>query len=225
MALSPAQIYALARDAGFDRPHAVTMTAIALAESGGNPGATNITSREESYGLWQINVKANTDFRGQNLLDPRTNAKAAKVIYDRQGYGAWSVFTTTDPKRSYTRYLGDALSASGQSETSIADYLRGIPVAARTLAGVAGDVAGAVPGQAAEMTGIPGIARALGQGVELATKAGNWLTNPQNLVRVVYVFVGAQLILVGLFLVAAPTILKTVAPTGRAAKVARRIAT
>ena len=53
--LPPEAIYAAARQAGFSPDQAVTMTAIALAESGGNPGAHN-PNGEDSRGLWQINM-------------------------------------------------------------------------------------------------------------------------------------------------------------------------
>ena len=53
--LGAEEIYAVARQAGFSPDQAVTMTAIALAESGGNPGAHN-PNGEDSRGLWQINM-------------------------------------------------------------------------------------------------------------------------------------------------------------------------
>lgn len=90
--LTPAQIYALARAAGFPPVVAVTMTAIALRESSGNPNAfnANAATGDRSYGLWQINM-----FQGlaaerlklfglahaEQLLDPATNAHAAFVLW------------------------------------------------------------------------------------------------------------------------------------------------
>lgn len=213
MALSPRQIYAVARDAGFPTGTAVTMTAIALAESGGDPNAHN-TSGEDSRGLWQINVAANTDLRGMNLFDPRTNAKAAKIIYDRQGLRAWSVFKSG----AYQQHMGAAMQASSQTEgTSIGDVLRSLPVAARTLAGIAPDIAGAAVGQ------LPGadVAGSVGQAVGLAAKAGTWLSNPQNWVRIVYVWVGGMLVIGALVMLAAPTLLNVAG--GPTAKIAKRV--
>lgn len=90
--MTAAQIYALARAAGFPPVIAVTMTAIALRESGGDPNAFNGDAKtgDRSYGLWQINM-----FQGlaaerlklfglahaEQLLDPATNAHAAFVLW------------------------------------------------------------------------------------------------------------------------------------------------
>jgi hypothetical protein len=62
------------------------MAAIAMRESAGCPGATNLSSTEQSYGLWQINVNANpVSYLGlsdpSQLLDPQTNAQAAYQIW------------------------------------------------------------------------------------------------------------------------------------------------
>lgn len=104
--LDDKQIYQLARVAGFSQGEAKTMTAIAIAESSGNPRATadtrgrtdlpKGTSQEYSLGLWQVNALANSDLiEGQKpdvLYNPLINAQAAKKIYDRQGFNAWSVY-------------------------------------------------------------------------------------------------------------------------------------
>ena len=104
--MSDVDIYIAARQAGFNKGQARTMTAIAIAESSGDPrstadtrGRTNLpagTHPEYSLGLWQINVLANGDILNgadpTSLYDPVTNAKAAKAIYDRQGFNAWSTY-------------------------------------------------------------------------------------------------------------------------------------
>lgn len=90
--MTAAQIYALARAAGFPPVVAVTMTAIALRESAGKADAFNgnASTGDRSYGLWQINM-----FQGlaaerlklfglahaEQLLDPATNAHAAFVLW------------------------------------------------------------------------------------------------------------------------------------------------
>src|ERR1700759_3932902 len=82
--LSVLQIYEVAREAGFDHQQAITFTAIAMAESRGDPLA-HATHGEDSRGLWQINVnpsvRANTF---GDLYDPLTNARAA---YELSGHG------------------------------------------------------------------------------------------------------------------------------------------
>lgn len=50
---------------------------IMLEESGGNPAARNISAKEESVGLFQINLKAHPEYRKLDLTDPVTNAEIA----------------------------------------------------------------------------------------------------------------------------------------------------
>jgi cell wall-associated NlpC family hydrolase len=97
-----AQIYAYARAAGFDPDQAVTMTAIALAESGGRSGALN-TDNEDSRGLWQINVEANGELVDDlDLFSPRDNAIAAfRVSQQGRDISPW----TTTHGGSRARYM------------------------------------------------------------------------------------------------------------------------
>ena len=89
--VSPADIYVLARWGGFSRDQAVTMTAIALAESGGNSTAHN-TAGEDSRGLWQINVQAHPWAATMNLFDPLQNAHAAyRVSNNGRNMSPWTV--------------------------------------------------------------------------------------------------------------------------------------
>ena len=66
---SAREIYRFARMAGFSPDQSATMTAVALAESGGNSGAHN-SSGEDSRGLWQINAAAHPNLRSVDLYDP-----------------------------------------------------------------------------------------------------------------------------------------------------------
>jgi hypothetical protein len=87
-----AQVAALAESVGLP---GVTFAQIAKGESGFNPRAVgNDPGGTKGLGLWQITTKFNDDiiarFGGVNaMFDPRTNALAAKAIYDRQGIKAW----------------------------------------------------------------------------------------------------------------------------------------
>src|SRR4051812_10198148 len=90
--LSAVEIYRFARMAGFSPDQAVTMTAVALAESGGKTSAHN-PNGENSQGLWQINVAAHRNLAGQNLYDPLVNAQAAYRV--SQGGKDISPWTTT----------------------------------------------------------------------------------------------------------------------------------
>lgn len=89
--LSMDQIYSIARNAGFPSGTAVTMTAIAMRESSGCPTAHNPGNppgAEDSYGLWQINVKGNPaliqamGIQPTDLYDPTVNAAAAYRLWN-----------------------------------------------------------------------------------------------------------------------------------------------
>jgi cell wall-associated NlpC family hydrolase len=106
------QIYGFARRAGFNPDEAATMTAIALAESGGNSRAHNPRG-EDSRGLWQINGRAHPDLVARfNLFDPQDNAKAAFLV-SRKGedISPWTVTHGGNGAR-YLRYKEEAQNAA-----------------------------------------------------------------------------------------------------------------
>lgn len=87
--LTPEQIYTVAL-AHFPPPEAVDLTAITLRESGGCPTAHytgNPVGAEDSWGLTQINVKANPSILTRlgitpaALTDPDTNMAAAALLW------------------------------------------------------------------------------------------------------------------------------------------------
>ncbi|EIV92975.1 NlpC/P60 family protein [Frankia sp. QA3] len=96
-----AQIYAYARAAGFAPDQAVTMTAVALAESGGN-GTAHATRGEDSRGLWQINMNAHRQWSHLDAYDPAVNARLAYEV--SRGGRDISPWTTTHGE-SDARYL------------------------------------------------------------------------------------------------------------------------
>jgi hypothetical protein len=73
---------------------AAVMASIALAESSGNPKATNFnTNATEDRGLWQVNSGAWPQFNPPyDLFDPDQNAKAALEVFEQQGLTAWSTW-------------------------------------------------------------------------------------------------------------------------------------
>lgn len=108
------EIYVFARSAGFSSDQAVTMTAIALAESGGNPDAHNAVN-EDSRGLWQINLEAwgEADWaQGLDLSDPRNNALAAWHASD--GGNTITPWTVTHSERGarYREFVDEARAAA-----------------------------------------------------------------------------------------------------------------
>lgn len=109
---SAEQIYGFARRAGFTPDEAATMTAIALAESGGNSRAHN-PHGEDSRGLWQINGRAHPDLLAKyDLYDPLQNAKAAYAV-SRHGddISPWTVTHGGNSAR-YLRYRQEAQDAA-----------------------------------------------------------------------------------------------------------------
>jgi cell wall-associated NlpC family hydrolase len=108
---SAREIYRFARIAGFSPDESVTMTAIALAESGGDSRAHN-SSGEDSRGLWQINVSAHGDWAARrNLYDPVENAKAAfRVSGGGRDVSPWT--TTHGGHAPYLAYRTEAQEAA-----------------------------------------------------------------------------------------------------------------
>ncbi|WP_261569923.1 NlpC/P60 family protein [Frankia gtarii] len=116
---SAAAIYGYARAAGFTPDQAVTMTAIALAESGGNGGA-HATRGEDSRGLWQINMDAHRQWTGLDAYDPAVNARLAYEV-SRSGRDV-SPWTTTHGQHDarYLEYRAQAERAAIQAGESAA---------------------------------------------------------------------------------------------------------
>src|SRR3954470_2765126 len=112
---------------------APTMAAIALAESGGNPGAIQqgvaycgSGSNRTGWGLWQITCGNSVpayciDFA---MLDPWNNAEAAVAKFKAQGLSAWATYTSG----AYKRYLPMAPPGPDGSVTDPGQFVpRGSP--------------------------------------------------------------------------------------------------
>ncbi len=125
--MTPVEIYQVARGAGFPPETAVTMTAIAMRESGGNPSAYNGNEPDDSYGLWQINMYGNlgparlvqfglSDY--SQLFDPYVNAAAAFTIWNGNDSNLDAAWYINRPvyKERYEQYLPAARSAAEEVE-------------------------------------------------------------------------------------------------------------
>lgn len=118
MSLSPSAVYQLARSAGFPASQAAIMVAIAGGESGWNPNAVGDVGLADdtwgpSIGLWQIRSLRSQTGTGRErdasrLKDPAFNARAARIVYQQQGFRAWSVYTSG----RYLSYLGQGTGAA-----------------------------------------------------------------------------------------------------------------
>lgn len=109
--LSQSQLARLWIQAGGDPSQAGTASAVAMAESSGNTGATNHnTDGSTDLGGWQINNKAHPQYNEQQLLsNPLYNAKAAVAISDNgKNWDPWVTFTTGAYKKFLSGFRGPA---------------------------------------------------------------------------------------------------------------------
>ena len=104
----------LAIEVGFSPEDARIAAAIALAESSGRAGIDTVQSgldkkkkNEFSLGLWQIDMQDKPGYMlgtqrrdqfgiesNEELYNPLTNAKAAKMIFDTFGFEPWTTYTS-----------------------------------------------------------------------------------------------------------------------------------
>lgn len=177
---NPVTIAQAAFAAGIQSPTALAeATAIAMAESGGNERAHNAVPPDDSYGLWQINMYGSLGpaRRAQfgiadnaALYDIATNAKAMVAI--SSGGTNWGPWTT---------YRG-------------ARYWLALPIAtgAATTALAARGAAGVGAGVTEPITDVTDAAVEAAAGVR---KAGAWLSDRNNWIRVAKVVVGGLLVI------------------------------
>lgn len=116
MNLNAFDIAYYAKMAGFSGQDLAIATAIALAESSGNPIAYNPETKAKggtpdglgSFGLWQIYKKAHPEYASVDLFDPQINANAAYAIYLARGFQPWSTYGNN----AYQAHLDVASSAA-----------------------------------------------------------------------------------------------------------------
>lgn len=109
--------------AGWTGEDAVTAVAIAGAESGYDPEAANASST--ARGMWQtmMSLHAGKYGPGESWTDPAANARVAHAIYEAQGWGAWTVYTSG----AYRAHLEEARAAIA----AVAQGSDAIPVAVK----------------------------------------------------------------------------------------------
>jgi len=212
--LNAGQIKGLAQQTGFTADQATVMTALALAESDGNPNVHNIIPPDNSYGLWQINMRgsmgpANLKKLGlsanSQLYDPGVNAVAARMIYAEQGYKAWSTYG--GPK--YRLYLPKAKAAVAvpyqYSQGGIGDWWKWATskdpwglVPPKYEGNIPNDVGGSSDPIGGVLNNpvdsLNSVAGQVGTIASAVVKAGNWLSDPASWLRIVYVAGGAAVL-------------------------------
>jgi hypothetical protein len=110
--LTDRQIAGAAAGAGFTGTDVAMAVAIALAESGGNTGATNFnTNGSTDYGLWQINTVHPDLLASGDWQNPDDNARMAHSVFATAGssWTPWSTFNNNAYIPFQTR--GDAAAA------------------------------------------------------------------------------------------------------------------
>jgi Lysozyme like domain len=100
--LSPAQIARHAHEAGFRGDGLVTAVAVALAESRGDIRAHNPVAPDDSFGLWQINMRGQLGLDRRHrfglasnsaLFDPAVSARVAHALSDGgRDWAPWSTY-------------------------------------------------------------------------------------------------------------------------------------
>jgi Lysozyme like domain len=173
------------------------MAAIALAESGGNPNAHHVTRREDSRGLWQINVRAHPSFAHANLYDPAVNAQAAVSVYRSQGLGAWSTYTSgayesylgNSSTSSSSRYGGTRPGGGAEGQNELVDSALGNLLWGNPLKGFE---------QLFGQGGTWSVITDSGKAAMAAVKFMLWLLSPLNLLRGIEFLAGMGLIVLGL---------------------------
>lgn len=203
------EIAQYAYGAGLRNPAKLSMAvAIAEAESGGNPKSYNGKGRDDSYGLWQINMKAHTlSELGINaktdLFDPATNARAmVKISGSGSNWHPWSTY----PLRA-AAFLP---AANGAVAIMLADPSK--------AAGYVDQAAGTV----SDATGIGALAQGVTEAAQAPLKVLNWLGDPGTWVRISFLVLGGAMVIGGLYIFAKPAIDSTTKVAGQVASVAAK---
>lgn len=199
------EIAGYAAGAGFKGDALNTAVAVALAESGGRTdavGDTTLTSVTwgPSVGLWQIR-SLNADLGtgasrdAARLADPGFNARSAYAISKGgTNWSPWTVFTTgafllklTEAKRGVAANSGRVLAPTGQVTTPT-----------QMGEGVPGWVSGALPAVASST------ADAVQDLTAYPARVLAWVSDRNNIIRIVKVVLGVGLAGIGLYVVSRP---------------------
>jgi len=199
--LNVRQVYEFVKGGGFEGTDAFVMTAIVMAESGGdtnavNPGGTGV-------GLFQINPKAHgTDWnlRGK---DPAASAAFAYSLYQGRGgttsarkFDDWEAFTNG----AYKAKLLDV--AGGLDDRSFLQRVQDFPSNAwNDVTSSAGDLVDGVTGI---LDPIEKVANALSDIAKFPLAIYNWVTDRDNIFRIVKIAVGGTILVVGFNMLGKP---------------------
>jgi hypothetical protein len=175
--LSYAEIAQVARAAGFgkDESTLATAVAVAMAESSGRTKAVSPTGC--CHGLWQINVNVHPYTKTQ-MQDPAQNAAAAwKISNSGTNWKPWSAYNNG----AYLMYLTQAKSAS-KAPTS----------------GSGANPSISIGGQEVDM---PDLTGSIEDFMYPITATKEWLSDRNNIFRIVKVLAGGAIAILGLKLI------------------------
>jgi hypothetical protein len=183
-----------------DPQQMVAMTAVALAESGGDERAhnNNPATRDDSYGLWQINMYGSLgpDRRrtfgltsNNDLFNPETNAKIAGQLWRASGFTPWRNTYRSD---AYDKVYPRAVAA--KDAVTLGEGKGG------------GGIFGGLVDSLNPFGAVDNVVELLTGPVKWLGAAALWIGNPQNWVRILQVGGGLVLGVVAVSIALSPTV-------------------
>lgn len=216
---SRAEIEGMAVLAGWGR-HARDASWVAMAESGGDASVVNSIG---ATGLMQVlqplHVRAHPTWTTKYLQNPMNNLRAAKVLFDAAGQkwdGPWLDSRDKGGLPTGNGGWGQHVKGGGASQVDDEDPCRYIRGEAKKYCergdGDSGDLPDIPydpedPGAGGDLVSL---ANQLGRLVQVTAKGANWLADPANWVRVVYVVGGGVLAVAAVNVIARPVIMPAV---------------
>ncbi len=168
------EVAGFARGAGFSDAEIPMAVAVAELESGRRPSAVGVLDHDD-LGLMQINARYHPEIRTVNWKDPGVNMRVAFNIWQHGGWGQWHT-------------------------VGAATLLSKTPAFTSTVKGSLGFVGKAVDAGAQ----VADVAKAPLQLVDMSARVGTFLVNPQNWERILFILIGAAVIIVGVSVVIRP---------------------
>lgn len=197
---TPAQLAVIAGAAGFTGDGLNKAVAVALAESGGNPQAVGVNAdkwRSRDRGLWQINNHWHPEVTDAQAFNPASAAKAAYTIsHAGRDWSQWSTWPVAAGAQ-----LGRARMGIAQAQQ--AGHVGVKAVAAGNHIPIPGLPDIPIPG----IPDVPGldsltdVAGSVATSAKVLVKAGAWIADSHNWVRVAWVAGGSVGILIALVMI------------------------
>lgn len=205
---TPAQVAAIAASAGFKGQALTKAVAVALAESGGNPQAVNVNSdstRSRDRGLWQINSRWHPEVSDAQAFNPVECARAAyRISSGGRNWQPWATWPVAAGAQMGRARFGVAQLRRGKGGIrNVGDDFPGIP---DPLLPLVPDPFGLLPGEGplddmapdGMLSGLASVVDVLKQWTVLQLKAGAWMADSHNWLRVAWMAGGTVGVLIAL---------------------------